>query len=112
MDVQSQDKMHLSGRPAGVRAPGEEGSEVSNEELFREWKAQHTAFGLVLVVYAFLMGLAPLIAREPAELNQMFCAWLQPTLSWGAWVAAATALCLITILVIARKRRPKTASGD
>ncbi|MGA4422907.1 hypothetical protein ACI2UY_22465 [Ralstonia nicotianae] len=110
MDVQSQDKMHLSGRPAGVRATGEECREVSDEELIREWKAQHTAFGLVLVAYAFLMGLAPLIARDPAELNQMFCAWLQPTVSWGAWVVAGTVLCLVTLLLIARKRRPKTAS--
>ncbi|MCP1175663.1 hypothetical protein [Ralstonia chuxiongensis] len=111
MDVQSQDRTHECARTAGVRAAGEGCRDISNEELLREWKAEHTAFGLVLVAYAFLMGLAPLIARYPAEMNQMFCALLQPTVSWGAWVVAATVLCLVSILLIARKRRPKTASG-
>lgn len=111
MDTQSQDRTRGSARNAPARAAGEVGAEISEDELIREWKAQHTAFGLVLVVYAFLMGLAPILARYPVEVNGMFCAALQTSVSWWTWVVAATVLCLVAILIIALKRRHKTASG-
>ena len=103
--MQSQDRTDQSARSAPGRSAGEIGAEVSEDELFREWKAQHTAFGLVLVVYAFLMGLAPLVARYPVEMNEMFCAALRTSVSWWTWVVGASVLCLVAILMIARKRR-------
>lgn len=109
--MQSQDRTDESAKNAPVRAAGEVGAEVSEDELIREWKAQHTAFGLVLVAYAFLMGLAPLVARNSAEIEQMFCALLPASGSWRTWVAGASALCLVAILMIARKWRRKTADG-
>lgn len=107
--MQSQDRTDESAKNAPVRAAGEVGADVSEDELFREWKAQHTAFGLVLVVYAFLMGLAPLVARNSDEMAQMFCALLPASGNWWTWVAGASALCLVAILMIAGKQRLKTA---
>jgi len=109
--MQSQDRADESAKNAPARAVGEVGAEVSEDELIREWKAQHTAFGLVLVAYAFLMGLAPLVARSSIEMDQMFCALLQAGGSWPTWVAGASALCLVAILMIARKWRHETAEG-
>lgn len=111
MEMQPQEKAHEKPGHLSARGNGESGRGFSEDELIREWKAQHTAFGLVLVVYAFLMGLAPILARYPVEVNEMFCAALQTSVSWWTWVVAATALCLVAILIIALKRRHKTASG-
>ncbi|MFV8598487.1 hypothetical protein [Ralstonia pseudosolanacearum] len=111
MEVQPQEDTHEKPEQTPAHSDEEAGSAAHDDRLFREWRAQHTAFGLVLVAYAFLMGLAPLIARYPVETNQMLCASLHAIVDWRTWVVAATVLCLTAILLIALKRRRKTARG-
>ncbi|CAJ0807599.1 hypothetical protein LMG19083_04586 [Ralstonia psammae] len=111
MEVQPQEKTYEKPCYTPVRRNAQTGPALSDEDLFCEWKTQQTAFGLVLVAYAFLMSLAPLIARYPDETSQMVCASLHAIVDWRAWVVMATVLCLVAILVIALKRRHETASG-
>jgi membrane protein required for beta-lactamase induction len=60
---------------------------------------------LLLVAYAFLMSLAPLIVRYPNETVQIVCASLQHIVDWRTWVLLASVGCLVGILIIALKRR-------
>jgi hypothetical protein len=75
------------------------------DELLREWKRQHAAFGVVLVGYALLLSATPLIVRYPNETTQILCTSLRHFIDWRAWVLAASAGCLIAIAVVALNRR-------
>ena len=75
------------------------------DELFRDWKRERGAFGMVLVTYAFLLSVALLIARYPNETTKILCASLLRFTDWRAWVLAVSVACLIAIAVIALKRR-------
>lgn len=111
MEVKPRENTYESSEHASVRGDGDEEGDVVSDDPFSEWRAQHTAFGAVLVAYAFLMSLVPLVARYPEEANQMIFALLQAIVDWRIWVLVVTSLCLMAILMIALKRRQKTAGG-
>ena len=105
MELEPQQKTDDGRTHLPERSGGGTSSAESVNELFREWKAEHTAFGLVLVAYAFLLSVAPLIARHPDELMQIACISLRHIVDWRAWVLTASVACLVAIAVIALKRR-------
>lgn len=42
-------------------------SGVTRGELLRDWKAERKAFGWLLVAYALLMGVVPLVVSGPVD---------------------------------------------
>lgn len=105
MDVELRKSTHAGRKLVSEQSDGSDGTADSIDELFREWKAQHTAFGWVLVAYAFLISVAPLIARHPDETLQIICTSLRHVVDGRAWVLSASVACLIALVVTALKRR-------
>lgn len=105
--MNSQQRENTSERQGHPLAGGDTHSTRAEDvdELFREWKSQRTAFGIVLVAYALLLSVAPLIARYPIETTAILCPSLRHFIDWRAWVLTACVACLIGIAVMALKRR-------
>jgi len=99
----------LSGRKSVERVPARLSEDVdagvTDDDLLSDWKAERTAFGLLLVGYAFLMSMAPLLARYPNETVQMACTSIRHIVDWRVWVLSASAMCLAAIAAIVLKRR-------
>lgn len=87
-----------------ARADGDAEARVTDDELLSDWKAERTAFGLLLVGYAFLMSMAPFLARYPNETAQMACTSIRHIVDWRVWVLSASAMCLAAIAAIVLKR--------
>jgi len=87
------------------REDGDAEAHVTDDELLSDWKAERTAFGLLLVGYAFLMSMAPILARYPNETAQMACTSIRHIVDWRVWVVSASAMCLAAVAAIVLKRR-------
>ncbi|MHA6823915.1 hypothetical protein ACQUKI_20625 [Ralstonia pseudosolanacearum] len=76
-DAAEDREQHRSGGQAqcpAMRRGGNDAGQFTTGELLQGWKAEQTAFGILLVAYVFLMMLVPVLARHPEEINQLACA--------------------------------------
>jgi len=74
-------------------------------DLLQNSKAEAIAFGILIIVYACMMGAAPLIARYPDQARRLFCLSLRYVCDWWLWAVISAAAVLLVVITIAIKRR-------
>ncbi|MHA6896342.1 hypothetical protein ACQUJT_20015 [Ralstonia pseudosolanacearum] len=86
--------------------------QTTTGELLRFWKAEQTAFGILLVAYACLMMLAPALARHSDEINQLACTALDLLAGLRTGLVVFGSGCMAAALLIAVFGRDGTSSGS
>jgi len=84
---------------------------ASVDPLLEGSKVESIAFGILIVAYACIMSVAPLIAKYPDEFNQLLRILLECACDWRLWVGISTTGILSAIAIIAFKRRNRLPSG-
>jgi len=80
-------------------------------DLLQNAKAEAVAFGTLVIVYACMMGAAPLIARYPDQARQLFCLSPRYVCDWRLWAVISAAAVLLVVITIAIKRRKDCRVG-
>ena len=80
-------------------------------DLLQNSKAEAIAFGILIIVYACMMGAAPLIARYPDQARQLFCLSPRYVCDWRLWAVISAAAVLLVVITIAIKRRKDCRVG-
>jgi len=80
-------------------------------DLLQNSKAEAIAFGILIIVYACMMGAAPLIARYPDQARQLFCLSPRYVCDWWLWAVISAAAVLLVVIIFAIKRRKVCQPG-